>query len=176
MYTDSITPQKTVIGRDTIVAIPGIAEGVPAKVDTGADTCAIWASEISVDKDGKLHFKLFGQGSPYYTGNELTMDEYSVARVKSASGHILIKYKVTIPIYIKGERLEVCFGLSDRSKLKYPILIGRELLSGKFIVDVEQKETTIKEKAIKQPALNKEMGNDPYKFYKEQYLNGADKK
>lgn len=175
MDLSSTMPQKVTIGRDTPVTFADLAMAIPAKVDTGADTSAIWASDISVDKEGKLHFKLFDQGSPYYTGNEIVMDDYSVAKVKSASGHTVVKYKVIIPVSIHGREYEVCFGLSNRSKLKYPILIGRESLSGNFIVDVELKETTIEEKTIKQPEFNKLMRNDPYKFYTEHFLNGVDK-
>ena len=171
-----MTSRKAIIGRDVFVAIAGVAENIPAKVDTGADTSAIWASDIFVEKDGKLHFKLFGQGSPYYTGDEIVVNDYSVAKVKSAFGHIVLKYKATIPATIKNKQLGITFGLSDRSKLKYPILIGRETLSGNFIVDVEEKETKIKERLNKQPVINKEMQDDPYKFYMEQYLNGEDKK
>ncbi len=176
MDMNPMTSQKAVIGRDVFVALAGVAENVPAKVDTGADTSAIWASDIFVEKDGKLHFKLFGQGSPYYTGDEMVANNYSVAKVKSASGHVVLKYKATIPATIKGKQLSITFGLSNRSKLKYPILIGRETLIGNFIVDVEEKETTMKERLNKQPVINKEMQDDPYRFYMKQYLNGEDKK
>ena len=175
MNMSAMTSRKPIIGRDTFVTFAGMTKKIPTKVDTGADTSAIWASDIFVEKDGKLHFKLFGQDSPYYTGDEIVVDDYSVAKVKSASGHMVIKYKVEMPVQIKGKKMNVMFGLSNRSKLKYPILIGRETLSGNFIVDVEEKETTMEEKIIKQPALNNKMRDNPYEFYTEQYLKGADK-
>ena len=169
--------QKTVIGRDAEVTFVGLVENVPAKIDTGADASAVWASDIFVDEDGRLHFKLFDDGSPYYTGEEITTDDYSVAMVRSASGDVVMKYKVKLSIRIKGRRIGAVFGLSDRSTHKYPILIGRRTLHRKFIVDVEEKATDIKKiKKKKIPNLNVEMREDPYKFYKEQYLNGVDEK
>ncbi|MBO4855082.1 ATP-dependent zinc protease [Candidatus Saccharibacteria bacterium] len=168
--------QKTVIGRDAEVSFVGLVDNVPAKVDTGADASAVWASDIFVDKDGKLHFKLFDDSSPYYTGEEITTDDYSVAMVKSASGDTVMKYKVKLSIRIKGKRIGAVFGLSDRSTHNYPILIGRRTLQGKFIVDVEEKVTDVEKDVKNTPRLNVQMREDPYKFYKEQYLNGVDEK
>lgn len=168
--------QKTIIGRDAKVSFVGLAEDVPAKVDTGADASAVWASDIFVDKDGILHYKLFDKGSPYYTGEEITTDEYSVAVVKSASGDVVMKYKVKLSIRINGRRIGAVFGLSDRSTHNYPILIGRRTLKGKFIVDVEEKATKTTKETKATPKLNEQMREDPYKFYKEQYLNGVDEK
>ena len=54
MNMNPVTSRKAIIGRDAFVALAGVAENVPAKVDTGADTSAIWASDIFVDKDLKL--------------------------------------------------------------------------------------------------------------------------
>ena len=168
--------QKTVIGRDAEVTFVGLAENVPAKIDTGADASAVWARDIFVDEQGILHYKLFDNGSPYYTGEEITTDDYSVAIVKSASGDIVMKYKVKLSIRIKGKRIGAVFGLSDRSTHNYPVLIGRRTLRGKFVVDVEEKVTEVDQNRKNTPKLNAQMKEDPYKFYKEQYLNGVDEK
>ena len=168
--------QKTVVGRDAEVSFVGLVKNVPAKIDTGADASAVWASDIFVDKDGLLHYKLFDKGSPYYTGEEIVTDDYSVAVVKSASGDVVMKYKVKLSIKIKGRRIGAVFGLSDRSTHNYPILIGRRTLQGKFLVDVEEKDTATTKETKETPRLNEQMKEDPYKFYKEQYLNGVDEK
>jgi hypothetical protein len=55
-------------------------------------------------------------------------------------------------------------------------LIGRRTLSGKFIVDVSQSENLIKIEKVTPQKLNDQMKKDPYKFYKEKYLNGASEK
>ena len=98
--------KKTVIGRDATVTFIGSIEDVPAKIDTGADASAVWASDIFVDKDGVLHYKLFDEGSPYYTGEENTTKHYSVAMVKSASGDTVMKYKVRLPIILGGRKIK----------------------------------------------------------------------
>ena len=162
---------KKVIGREIAVDFDEV-KGVPAKVDTGADSSAVWASDIFVDEQHVLHFKLFGKKSPFYTGVEHTTRDYSVASTKSSLGETAIKYLVTIPVRLAGRKIRAKFGLSNRSGHNYPILIGRRTLSGKFIVDVSKSENLIETKRNKTETLNEEMKKDPYKFYKEYYQEG----
>ena len=94
--------EKAIIGREVKVDIDGIASGIPAKVDTGADGSAIWASRIRIDEEGYLHFYLFDKSSPFYTGEEIVTKDYSVTEVTSASGHVLIKFCPYFKIKIAG--------------------------------------------------------------------------
>lgn len=130
------TLERIVIGRNTRIDFGKRAAGVPAKIDTGADGSAVWASNIRVDKNGVLKFSLFGEGSPHYNGKIFRRTDYSVAMVKSASGHEIIKYRTHFTIRLGGRKMKVLFGLSDRSNHTYPVLIGRRTLQGKFVVDV----------------------------------------
>lgn len=166
-------PQKSIIGRDTLVDFGDKIIGVPAKVDTGADGSAVWATDIFVDRSHKLHFKLFGKESQFYTGEEIIVEEYSVSLTKSASGDVVMKYRVKLPVTIEGKQLTTTFGLSDRSTHNYPILIGLRTLKGIFIVDVSREAKTSIDKKKKTLHLNEQMRENPYKFYKEQYLNGS---
>lgn len=168
--------KKEIIGREVVVDFGEEVKKVPAKVDTGADSSAVWASDIFVDKDHVLHFKLFGKKSPYYTGVEHTTKEYSIVMTKSSLGEKQLKYRVKIPVSIAGRKIRANFGLSDRSTHNYPILIGRKTLNGKFIVDVSQSENLVKRKNRITPVLNEKMKKDPYKFYREDYLKGTSKK
>ncbi len=45
---------------------------------------------------------------------------------------------VTVKIEIGGEKFEVEANLNDRSHMRYPVLIGRNLLYGNFVVDVSR--------------------------------------
>lgn len=164
--------QKAIIGSNTLIDIVGIVKGVPAKVDTGADSSAIWATDISVNEDGTLSFVLFGKKSPFYTGKVLVAKKYTVAGVVSSSGHREIRYRVTLPVRINGRRVAVNFNLSNRSVHRFPVLIGKRTLSGKFLVDVSQ--SAIKVPVRKTLELNKEMSADPYKFFRK-YHNSAAK-
>lgn len=156
-----------VIGSNTMVEIIGHASDVPAKVDTGADSSAIWASNIKVSRDGILSFTLFGKTSPYYTGEVITRKAFKAAVVRSSSGHEQIRYRIELPARISGKRLRIGFYLADRSPHNFPILLGRRTLNKKFLVDVSIREYV---RPRKDPqGLNRELLKDPYKFHKKHY-------
>lgn len=132
----------TIIGSTELIDFPkqGIT-GVPAKTDTGADTSAVWASDIS-QKRGKLSFKLFGEGSEFYTGEVITLGRasFSTTEVTNSFGHTEERYKVKLTIVVCGRRIRASMTLADRSKTTYPVLLGRRLLARKFLVDVRRRE------------------------------------
>ena len=132
------TPTKTIIGRAERADLLDLdVKSVPVKIDTGADTSSIWAHVVE-RRDDNLHVVFFGEGSGFYTGKEhvFTEDQYVMTRVANSFGHREVRYKVKLRIRLKRKVINGKFTLSDRSKKLYPILIGRSLLTNKFIVDV----------------------------------------
>jgi len=129
----------TVIGRAERADLIDLdMEHVPVKIDTGADASSIWAHVVEQRDGDNLHVVFFGEESDFYTGKEHVFgpDEYVMTRVANSFGHREIRYKVKLRIRIKGRLIKSSFTLSDRSKKLYPVLIGRSLLTNKFIVDV----------------------------------------
>lgn len=160
-----------IIGSTCRVTIVGHVNSVPAKTDTGADSSSIWASSIFVDASGVLNFELFAPGSQYYTGEVIKTTDYSAARVRSSNGHSEIRYRVRLPIRIEGRRVRALVNLSDRSKNKYPILIGRRTIAGKFLVDVARGVDGYKP-VVRAPKLNAELQADPHGFYRKYHAIG----
>lgn len=163
---------KVIIGRNEAVDFAGYSRRkVPAKIDTGADSSSVWVSNVRVDKNGVLRFNLFGEGSPYYTGKTIKRESYKVALVRSASGHEQIRYRTQFSLRIGGKRIRALFNLSDRSRNKFPVLVGRRTLSGKFIVDVSKSYFTDTEKVFEgqTKVLNTQLQKDAYAFYKKHY-------
>ena len=156
-----------IIGRNTAVDFVGYVENIPAKVDTGADSSAVWASNISVDKKGMLHFYLFDRQSACFTGKEIRTDTYGAVIVRSASGHEQVRYKVPMSVRIEGRRIKANFTLADRSLQKYPALIGRRTLNKKFLVDVSKAHYRDSSRVftMESNALNDQVATDPYGFY-----------
>lgn len=165
-------PEKTIIGRNVAISFGKRAVDVPAKVDTGADSSSVWASNIRVDKDGKLRFSLFGEGSPYYNGKVFVRDNFSVALVRSSSGHEQIRYRTPFSIRVGGRKIRATFNLSDRSQNIYPVLLGRRSISGKFLVDVSKAEFT-EPQHDKSAGLRDELQRDPVKFHRKYYKNST---
>lgn len=162
MQTKPVSP-KSLIGSNLFVDVLNY-KNIPAKVDTGADSSAIWASSIKVTKDHILKFKLFAPEYPFYTGKIIKRKDFSVIRVKSSNGQSEHRYRTTLSLRLNGRRIRVLFNLSDRSKNNFPILIGRRTLRNKFIVDV----STSAIKTSLQPAA-KLKSHQPGQTYHEVY-------
>jgi hypothetical protein len=127
-----------VIGRAEIVSFPELKlTAVPARVDTGAKTSAIWASGI-IEKQGVLQCVLFGPDSPLYNGEVLRFSEYELRTIASSIGEPEERYVVKLLVEVAGRKIRSSFTLANRSHQAYPMLIGRNLLRGKFVVDVKQ--------------------------------------
>ena len=128
-----------IIGSTEYVEVAGI-EHVPAKIDTGADSSSLWASQIDVDKEGTLSFVLFDKESPFYTGEVIKRkkDEYEVKIVRSGHGDERIRYRTELMLGVNGHTIHTMFTLANRSRNNFPVLIGRRTLKNKFLVDVSK--------------------------------------
>ncbi|WP_020527502.1 ATP-dependent zinc protease family protein [Flexithrix dorotheae] len=142
--------KKTVIGRIDKINLPELKLfEIDAKIDTGAYTSAIHCHHISVVKmDGKnvLHFKLLDPFHPDYNDKDFYFERFTTRNIKNTSGIPEERFTIKTVLEIFDEKIETEFSLTDREKMKYPILLGRRFLSGKFIVDVEKKDLSFKQK------------------------------
>jgi len=126
-----------IIGRSERVSFVELGfEKVPAKIDTGAKTSAVWASNIHETAEG-LEFSLFGPSSPLYTGERHVAKQFERIVVASSIGEPQERYKVQFLLKIRGKKVHSSFTLANRSQQAYPVLIGRNVLRGKFLVDVK---------------------------------------
>lgn len=151
--------QKAIIGRAERIDIVTLGlSKVPAKIDTGADASAIWVSSAYVEGTD-LVCVFFGQGSPFYTGQPVRFPkgEYSLTRVSSSFGHKEVRYRVKLSIRIGGKRVSATFSLSNRDTRTYPVLIGRRLLHGKFLVDVSAGSPLVSQERAKKRKLKADL-------------------
>lgn len=129
---------KKIVGRAEKVSFPELQlEAIPARIDTGAKTSSIWASEIT-EKDGVLQVVLFAKGSSLFTGQSLQFDSFDIAVISTSTGEVQRRYKVRLLVKLQGKKVRAWFTLADRSTQVYPVLIGRNVLLGKFVVDVKK--------------------------------------
>lgn len=142
-------PKRTV-GRRELVDFPDFQlQGVEAKVDTGAYTGAIHCSNIHVEtgSDGRprLHVLLLDPSHPNFDGTPLEFAEFSLRDIKSSNGEVQERYVIRAAIRLFGEDFNTEFSLSDRSDMRYPVLIGRVLLrQARLVVDVARRNVSYK--------------------------------
>jgi hypothetical protein len=140
---------KKIIGRTEKVDLPEWKLfKVPAKVDTGAYSCAIHCEDIYVQNEagGKqvLYFTLLDRGQPLYHGQRFQTSDFRKKKVTSSTGDTQERYLVRARVRLFGVEYEADFTLTDRKTMRFPILLGRKLLKGKFLVDVDQKNMSKK--------------------------------
>ena len=152
------------IGITEYVSIGRNYQNIPAKIDTGSDSSTIWASSIRVCRDGTLKFSLFDKGSKHYTGKVFKRKDFGVAKIKSSNGSTQMRYRTHLKIKVADHTINTLFYLADRSTQKFPILIGRRTIRGKFLVDVTK--FSIRLQRPKRVGHNERLRKNPYQFHK----------
>ncbi|MCG6143373.1 RimK/LysX family protein [Leptospira bandrabouensis] len=132
-----IPPQylKPIIGRVEWVEFPNWKLKLRARVDTGAKSCSIHAVNIEkVTENGEVFvlFDTFVDEKPVRLKSKFVKE----AKVTSTSGVSENRIIISEMMKMGKYKEEVIINLNDRTNLTYPILIGRNYLMGKFLVDV----------------------------------------
>ena len=129
---------KVIIGRAEELSLVDIdVKSIPAKTDTGAYRSAIHASDIKLDKKtNTLSFNLF-KGHPMFDSFQVNViaKDFKQVLVANSFGHSEKRYEVKLRTKLGPKAFLAKYTLADRSKKIYPILIGRKMLNGRFLVD-----------------------------------------
>ena len=144
--------EKLTIGRTDIVDLPDFGfTNVPAKVDTGAYTSALHCSDIKVaNEEGTLRLSFYIQDAEgnILQNNKFTTTEFQQKFIKSSIGEKELRYVVKARIVLFGKTFKTYFSLTNRTEMKFPVLIGRKLLKRRFVVDVSETNLSYKSKTF----------------------------
>lgn len=128
--------EKVLIGRIEWVNLPDMKIRHKARIDTGAKTTSMHAVNIEeVEQRGELFVKFQTVDSEGKTV-EVVRKVDTTQKVSNTSGFVSKRYVIKEKIKIGNIEREVNINLNDRSKMDYKFLVGRNLLLGRFIVDV----------------------------------------
>lgn len=135
-----------IIGRRDRIDLPELGySNIKAKVDTGAYGSALHCNHIEViQKEGRdvLTFELLDPGYPQYREKKCYFESFTDKLVKNSSGETEHRYSIRTDAVIFGKQITTEFSLTDRSEMKYPVLLGRKFLRKRFLVDVRLKEVS----------------------------------
>ncbi|MCH8567640.1 MAG: RimK/LysX family protein [Balneolales bacterium] len=139
--------KKRVIGRVESIGFPefGITE-IDAKIDTGAYTSAIHCHEVKAfmkDDEEWVRFKLLDPHHPAFNHKEFTMPVFARKRIKNSFGQTQKRIIVQTKMLIFGKKYKIELSLADRSKLEFPVLLGRKAIRNRFVVDVSLKNVAL---------------------------------
>jgi len=134
---------KIIIGRIEKIDLPNLSLfNLDAKVDTGAYTSSLHCHHIeSFVKEGAnwVKFYVLDPDHPEYEEMVYESPVHKLKKVKSSNGQIEERVIIKQKSKFQNFKRTIELSLTDRSEMKYPVLIGRKFLSGTFIVDVSKK-------------------------------------
>lgn len=112
--------------------------GVRAKVDTGARTSCLHADDVEFFTKGAKRFVRFGA-----TDDEGVEQEYQLRLkerrwITSSNGGREHRPVVGLTLVLGGLRWKAEVTLTSRSTMGFPMLLGREALRGRFLIDPDR--------------------------------------
>ena len=132
---------NNVIGAVEKIYLPPMKSAFMSRIDTGAAYSALDAEYIKkFERDGQswVEFKIV---------NRTTQEEYVFE--KPIAKHMRIKRigedehrpRVEMDVKMGGQTFKADFTIAEREKFEYQTLVGRNILSGRAIVDVSVSNT-----------------------------------
>lgn len=124
-------------GTDVVGAVEDVtlvAWGVtgPARVDTGAASSSLDARDLRRVGADEVEFTLPDR----LGGRRVRCRSVAWQTVRSSDGDTERRPVVELTVALGARRFATRFTLNDRSRMDYPMLIGRNTLEGRFLVDV----------------------------------------
>ena len=134
--------RTTILGWVEEVAVLDARMNFQAKIDTGADSSSLNASDIDyMQRDGStwVRFHLTD-----HTGAQIAMEQPLVrlVKIKLKEGGFIERPVVTLSLCIAGQQLNAEVNLTNRNHFNYPMLVGRSLMARRFLVDPQHTHLT----------------------------------
>lgn len=118
------------VGAVENVLLEDLSFSAEARTDTGAAYCSLGADRIVVSRsDEKVFFTLNGERYCLPLAETVTVRRSDTDEIRPV---------VMLSSTVRGVSRRCGWTLSDRSRMKYPALIGRNWLSGTAVVDVSE--------------------------------------
>jgi len=127
------------VGWREWVALPGL--GVPrikAKIDTGARSSSLHAFQVESFRRGGREWVRFVVHPLQRDSRRTIQAEAAVIerrKVTSSSGHATWRPVIRTVVELIGERYEIELTLARRDEMGFRMLLGREALRRRFVVD-----------------------------------------
>lgn len=130
---------KKIIGWREWIGIPELGiDYIKAKIDTGARTSSLHAYDLEL-------FRRRGQDYARFTVHPMQRDASKsiqcVAKVlefrniRSSNGHISLRPVIAVDIELLGEKFPIELTLANRDEMGFRMLLGREAMKRRWIVD-----------------------------------------
>ncbi|CAM3806601.1 ATP-dependent zinc protease [Vibrio aquimaris] len=130
---------KLILGQQEWVYVPGLEENFKARIDTGATTSSISATDVvEFERDGQdwVKFTIEHDGKK---SKQMALPVVRWVKVRQSSSEESQRRAVVESWVQLGDLKEKTeFTLADRTHLNYPLLLGRSFVTDVAIVDVSK--------------------------------------
>lgn len=133
--------QKRIIGATATLIEKKSGISFPARIDTGATSCSINVEKWEIKNESKDRSKNIGKPIRFLLSDGNGKKGWVKGKVVSTvivktSDNTERRYKVLLTLKRGDFEKRIRVSLNDRSHMEYPLLIGRNFLSGDWLVDV----------------------------------------
>lgn len=118
-----------------------------ARVDTGAASCSLHVEDYRINEPADSMHANVGKPIRLLVRDERGESHWieskvaDVAQVKNPSTRKhQQRYKVWLELSVGGEQGRVKVSITDRRHMQYPLLLGRNFLAGRFVIDPSRDE------------------------------------
>jgi hypothetical protein len=130
-----------IIGGVERVYIGGMKVPLLARIDTGAATSSIDAENIvPFERDGEkwVSFEIVNRSNGARLKFEKKIKRKALIK---RTGKDELRYVVNLKVKMGKDVIDTDFTLNDREKFDYQVLIGRNIISGRYLVDASISNT-----------------------------------
>ncbi|MBN1378008.1 MAG: ATP-dependent zinc protease [Gammaproteobacteria bacterium] len=140
LISQTVQAKPVLFGWLESIYLQPSGERIVAKLDTGAKTSSVYASNIQLfKKDGKrwVRFTIPAKRG----GNAIDMERPLLREtlVKEHIGESVPRYVVKLNFCLEGKFYNAEFTLADRENFNYRAILGRSMLQRQIIVDPGKK-------------------------------------
>ena len=133
--------RKQVIGPTAEVVAEDGDLTFAARVDTGAATTSVHVDKVVIEDESPKKSENVGKTVRFRMSNHNGQKEWVVRKIADVgvvktSERKEERYKVKLTLECNAVKKRVLVTLNDRSKMQYPLLLGRNFLQNDFLVDV----------------------------------------
>lgn len=139
---DTVDGDPRILGFIETAFIGELTLEMSAKLDTGADSSSVYARDVRVFEksrgDDWVRYRLIGDD-----GRTIRFEKNVVryAQIKTKRGGTIRRPVVLLDVCVGGAHGVAEFNLADRDQFDYDVLIGREFLASRIVVDSGRRYT-----------------------------------
>ncbi len=131
------TENKILIGGREVIYFPELDLSLRAKIDTGAKTSSLHATDLQVftkNDQQWISFTTVNEATGQASNVHCEFPVYDHRRVRSSNGQAHWRYVIKTEIQLGKFQEKIQLTLADRSKMQYPMLLGRSAMVKHLLV------------------------------------------